>query len=178
MRKDHLHRRSKDADATNTSEVESGDPLSGSADPFDALVNPKADDSSQTNGKKVSSPIPDESDAENDNDAAKNDGNSEHNGESVDSANDGDGETEDDGEEGYEVESIVGHKFKGKKKFFRIRWKNYAESDDTWELEEDLSCPDIIERYLTDNPDAREDKTKPKKEKKVSRFQVLFVRPC
>lgn len=185
MRKDHLHRRSKEVEATNeAAEVENGDPLSGSADPFDALVNSKTDEpaSSRTNGKKVPSPIPEDSDAENDTEA-KNDENSEANGDSVDSADntDGNGDADDnadDQDKGYEVENIVGHKFKGKKKMFRIRWKNYGESDDTWELEEDLSCPEIIERYLAENPDAKENKTKPKKEKKVSKFQIVFVKPC
>lgn len=183
MRKDHLHRRSKEVEAANESEAENGDPLSGSADPFDALVNSKADESasSKTNGKKAPSPIADDSDAEND--AAKNDATSETNGDSADSADNGDGngDTDNVGEgedEGYEVESIVAHKFKGKKKLFKIRWKNYGEDDDTWELEENLACPEIIERYLAENPDANQSQAKPKKEKKVSKFQIVFVRPC
>lgn len=184
MRKDHLHRRSKDADATaESTEVENGDPLSGSADPFDALVSSKSDDTARTNGKKQPSPIPDDSDNENDNEETKNDDNSETNGDSADDTNNGDVDAE-NADERFEVEDIVGHKFKGKKILFRIRWKNYGDSDDTWELEESLSCPEIIERYLTDNPDAKVTNTKEKKEKKakkekkVSRFQILFVRPC
>lgn len=68
------------------------------------------------------------------------------------------------------------HKFKGKVKYFKIRWKGYDEKDDTWEPENDLSCPEIIERYVTEHPEANQ--VKEKKEKKVCKFQVFFVRPC
>lgn len=164
--KDYLNRsRSKDADASEVAETENGDPLSGSADPFDALVNSKADQTPTKNGKKVPSPIPDDSDAENDNDDKNDDNKSEVNGESADneSADNATGEEE---EEGYEVEDIVAHKFHGKKKKFLIRWKNYDASQDTWEAEESLSCPEIIERYLAEHPEA----AKEAKPKKVSIF--------
>lgn len=175
MRKDHLHRRSKDAEGTNDGEVDNGDPLSGSADPFDALINSKSDESttSRSNGKRPPSPIADDSDAENDAETKNDDEKSEVNGDSaVESADNGDGGDE----EGYEVEDIVDHKFKGKKKYFKIRWKNYDESADTWELEKDLSCPEIIERYVAEHPEANV--VKEKKEKKVSKIQIFFVRPC
>lgn len=174
MKKDYLNRRSKEADAANdVAEVENGDPLSGSSDPFDALVNSKSDQTpNKSNGKKAPSPIPDDSDAENDADEKKDDDKSDANGDSADSV---DNDTGDNEEEGFEVEDIVGHKFRGKKKYFRIRWKNYDESSDTWELEDNLSCPEIIERYLAAHPDAKE--AKEKKEKKVSKFQLYFVRP-
>lgn len=168
-----MYRRSKDVDVNETPE-ENGDPLSGSSDPFDALVNSKPTDDSATksNGKNGPSPIPDDSDGEkDDNEISKNnDDKSETNGESADSA-----DAKDDDDEGYEVENIVGHKFKGKKKLFKIRWKNYDESQDTWEPEEDLSCPEIIEQYLEEHPEAKG--PKPTKAKKVSKFRLVFVRP-
>lgn len=112
----------------------------------------------------------DDSDAENDTET-KNDDKSETNGDSaVDSADNGDATAAGE-DEGYEVEDIVDHKFKGKKKYFKIRWKNYDESQDTWELEEDLSCPEIIEGYLEKNPDAAVVKKTPGKEKKVCKFR-------
>lgn len=168
MRKDSLYRRSKDVEINDASE-ENGDPLSGSADPFDALVNSKSDEttSSRSNGKKVPSPIPDDSDTEKDAET-KNDGDkSETNGDSADNGN--------DDEEGYEVEAIVDHKRKGEIKYFKIRWKNYDASSDTWEPEEDLCCPDLIEKYLEEHPEAFKG-SKAKKEKKVSRFHLYFVR--
>ncbi|XP_053695319.1 cylicin-1 [Sabethes cyaneus] len=57
-------------------------------------------------------------------------------------------EKDDDEEEEYEVQDIVDHrKERGGKILYRIRWKNYGESDDTWEPEDTLSCPDIIKKY-------------------------------
>lgn len=57
MRKD-MYRRSKDVETTDAAD-ENGDPLSGSSDPFDALVSGKADDTSnRPNGKHQPSPIP------------------------------------------------------------------------------------------------------------------------
>ncbi|XP_036319282.1 M-phase phosphoprotein 8 isoform X1 [Rhagoletis pomonella] len=55
----------------------------------------------------------------------------------------GDGE----GEEVYEVKDIVSHKVEHGVTYYLIRWKGYTKDDDTWEPEDTLSCPDIIERY-------------------------------
>lgn len=48
----------------------------------------------------------------------------------------------------YEVEKIIAHKMKGQKRYFRIRWRGYEENDDTWEPEENLTCPSILKEYL------------------------------
>lgn len=100
MRKDHLHRRSKDGEGTNDGDVENGDPLSGSADPFDALMNSKSEEpsTSRANGKRVPSPIAD-SDTENDNETKNEEGKSEVNGDSTAQIADSGGNEE----EGYEV---------------------------------------------------------------------------
>ncbi|XP_061398584.1 M-phase phosphoprotein 8-like [Musca vetustissima] len=60
-----------------------------------------------------------------------------------------DDEEEDDGgeEEEYEVKDIVGHKTERGVSYFLIRWKGYTKADDTWEAEDSLNCPDIIEKY-------------------------------
>lgn len=42
----------------------------------------------------------------------------------------------------------MAHKFVRGKRLFRIRWKGFKESDDTWEPEATLSCPDIVKKYL------------------------------
>jgi hypothetical protein len=34
---------------------------------------------------------------------------------------------------------------------FRIRWKGYGPDTDTWENEEDLSCPSLIKAFLEKN---------------------------
>lgn len=49
--------------------------------------------------------------------------------------------------EEYEVKEIVDHKIERGTNFYLIRWKGYAKADDTWEAEDTLSCPDIIEKY-------------------------------
>jgi len=61
-------------------------------------------------------------------------------------------------EEGaYEVQRILEVKFpksKGKEnddqelREFLIRWKGHGEEDDTWEPEENLNCPDMIEKFM------------------------------
>jgi len=58
-------------------------------------------------------------------------------------------------EEGaYEVGRIIEVKFKkGKEneedlREFLIRWKGHGEEDDSWEPEENLNCPDLIEKFM------------------------------
>lgn len=51
----------------------------------------------------------------------------------------------------YEVESIEDTRQKNGKTQFRIRWKGYGPDRDTWENEEDLSCPNIIKAFLEKN---------------------------
>merc|ERR1712048_1013259 len=47
----------------------------------------------------------------------------------------------------YEVEQIDDdRKVKGKTQYF-IKWRNFPASDNTWEPEENLDCPDLIARY-------------------------------
>ncbi|XP_059222756.1 ABC transporter F family member 4 isoform X2 [Stomoxys calcitrans] len=58
-------------------------------------------------------------------------------------------EEDDDGEdeEEYEVKDIVGHKIERGVSYFLIRWKGYTKADDTWEAEDTLNCPEIIDKY-------------------------------
>lgn len=64
-----------------------------------------------------------------------------------DDEDDEEGDEDDGGEEEYEVKDIVGHKTERGVSYFLIRWKGYTKDDDTWEPEDTLNCPDIIERY-------------------------------
>lgn len=70
-----------------------------------------------------------------------------------------------DGE--YEVESIVGHKKEKGKTLYRIKWKGYPSSQDSWLPGVELSCKDLLKKY----------KNKQKKENKdvytVSHTQVV-----
>lgn len=60
-------------------------------------------------------------------------------------------EDEDDEEETeaeYEVEKIIDVHFKrnGEKEYL-VRWKGFGAKDDTWEPADNLSCPDLIEKF-------------------------------
>ncbi|XP_023295777.2 M-phase phosphoprotein 8 isoform X1 [Lucilia cuprina] len=68
-----------------------------------------------------------------------------------------DDEDDEEGEEEYEVKDIVDHKTERGVSYFLIRWKGYTKDDDTWEPEDTLNCPDIIERYM------KKQKSSPKK---------------
>lgn len=49
----------------------------------------------------------------------------------------------------YEVDKIieVHHKRNGRREFL-VRWKGYSQAENTWEPEENMNCPDLIERFM------------------------------
>lgn len=52
----------------------------------------------------------------------------------------------------YEVKDIVTHKMKrGTGLVFKVRWKGYDKSHDTWEKKDNLNCPEILTTYLMAN---------------------------
>lgn len=64
----------------------------------------------------------------------------------------------------YEVEKIMDSKIlKGKTKYL-IRWKGWDSSDDTWEPEETLNCPELIRKFK------KAKKPAPKSKKRKSSF--------
>lgn len=68
---------------------------------------------------------------------------------------------EDLGEEEYTVEKVVDSRMRGGRREYLLKWKGYPDSENTWEPEANLDCPDLISEY--------EDKQKKKlaeKEKK------------
>lgn len=65
---------------------------------------------------------------------------------------DGDGESEDE----YEVDKIIEMRMKknGTREFL-VHWKKWSSEYDTWEPEANLSCPDIIDKFMNRVEDAK-----------------------
>ena len=55
-----------------------------------------------------------------------------------------------DGEPEWEVEQIVGMRLFGQKKTkqYRIRWKGYSPTHDTWEPAKDVHAPELVQQFL------------------------------
>ena len=68
----------------------------------------------------------------------------------------------------YEVEAIVDSRTKKGKTKFLIRWKGFDESDDTWEPEETLNCPDLIRAFKKKANKPAPKKVKAKKRKRYN----------
>ncbi|KAH0794023.1 chromobox protein 3-like isoform X2 [Histomonas meleagridis] len=58
-------------------------------------------------------------------------------------------EEEEEDPDVYEVEKILAHKIgtNGKRRFL-LKWKGYGYDDNTWEAEENLNCPELLDEYL------------------------------
>lgn len=55
---------------------------------------------------------------------------------------------ENDGTENiYEAEKLIADEMTGKTRYYLVRWKGYGREDDTWEKEQNLSCPAILDEY-------------------------------
>jgi len=61
-------------------------------------------------------------------------------------------------EEEYTVEKILDKRIRGGKTEYLIKWEGYPDSENTWEPDDNLDCPDLINAF--------EEKTKAKKEEK------------
>jgi hypothetical protein len=53
-----------------------------------------------------------------------------------------------DGQEEHEVEAITGHRKRGLKYQYLVKWKGYSTSDNTWEPETNLThTEELLEAY-------------------------------
>jgi len=74
----------------------------------------------------------------------------------------GRGDSDEEEEEEYSVEKILDKRVKGGKTEYLIKWEGYPDSENTWEPEDNLDCPDIISAFEAKNKAKKEEKRKKK----------------
>lgn len=77
----------------------------------------------------------------------------------------------------YEVERICGHKIEGNQSFYLVKWKGYNASENTWEPEKTVNCPELINEYVKKNFNIRTEIKQPAKPlvTKAAKKSIDFV---
>ena len=80
-----------------------------------------------------------------------------------------------DGEEEFEVENVLGHRYFGRKQGLQylIKWKGYPTADNTWEPVEQVFAPTKVQAYHRAHPIER-----PWPHKRVQGASVKCISPC
>lgn len=53
--------------------------------------------------------------------------------------------------EEYEVEALIAHRKRKPNREFLVHWKGYSADESSWEKEQNLCCPTILNKYLKKN---------------------------
>ena len=56
---------------------------------------------------------------------------------------------EEDEEEDFEIEKIIDDRIFGGRKQYLVKWKNYSDSDNTWQDADSIQAPDLLKEYLS-----------------------------
>lgn len=72
------------------------------------------------------------------------------------------GRGDSEGEEEFTVEKILDKRVRASKVEYLIKWEGYPDTENTWEPQENLDCPDIISAYEEKSAKKKEEKKRKK----------------